>query len=314
MILILTFSEKYDQCVDPIIDWLLYKEAKFLRISLNEIVSSHEFIIDIDNEKIFFKGIDLTKEVKVVYFRRFWEPINFKGNSKFWEQAKLEYKRELDEMIDIIFYFLRKKKWFPFYENILINKIKVLSLAKKNGIDVPSSIITNQFDEAKKFISQGKTIVKPISGSGYFIDNEKVYASYTSSVDEEFINRNKKFGVTLFQRKIDYEYEIRTFYLDGKFFSSVMIVDQEYDDVKQNIGTDKITWAKYEIPKYFTKKLHTLLKSIRLNTASLDIMKKNNGEYSLIEINPVGQFLAPSKICNYNIEKLIAEWLIKKMQ
>lgn len=54
------------------------------------------------------------------------------------------------------------------------------------------------------------------------------------------------------------------------------------------------------------------MKRIDLITGSIDIIKSTNGKYYFLEVNPVGQYLAPSFLCNYNLPKIIAEWLIKK--
>lgn len=45
-----------------------------------------------------------------------------------------------------------------------------------------------------------------------------------------------------------------------------------------------------------------------LNCGSFDFIK-NKDQYYFLEINPVGQFLGLSKICNYSLEKEIAEYL-----
>ena len=53
------------------------------------------------------------------------------------------------------------------------------------------------------------------------------------------------------------------------------------------------------------------MNKLSLNTGSLDIIKTVDGEFTFIEVNPVGQFMAPSNRCNFDLEKLIAKWLIK---
>jgi hypothetical protein len=54
------------------------------------------------------------------------------------------------------------------------------------------------------------------------------------------------------------------------------------------------------------------MKTLNLNTGSLDILKKKTGEYVFLEVNPVGQYGHPSHYGNYELGKVIAQWLIKK--
>jgi hypothetical protein len=50
------------------------------------------------------------------------------------------------------------------------------------------------------------------------------------------------------------------------------------------------------------------MQQLNINCGSLDFIKNKNDFYFL-EINPVGQFLGLSAICNYLLEKEIAEYL-----
>ena len=70
MILVLSFKE-YEQCTDPVIDWLLYYNVPFLKLTQQDLYDTSKVSIDIANKRFFYNGIDLVKEVDCVYFRRF---------------------------------------------------------------------------------------------------------------------------------------------------------------------------------------------------------------------------------------------------
>ena len=70
--------------------------------------------------------------------------------------------------------------------------------------------------------------------------------------------------------------------------------------------------VNYTLPKEIEKKLLCLMSTVGLNTGSIDLIKDKKGRFYFIEVNPVGQYLAPSDRGNYYIEKTIAEWLIKE--
>jgi glutathione synthase/RimK-type ligase-like ATP-grasp enzyme len=54
------------------------------------------------------------------------------------------------------------------------------------------------------------------------------------------------------------------------------------------------------------------MRSVGLNTGSMDVIRAKKGEYYFLEVNPVGQYGASSHHGNYYLEKRIAEWLISK--
>lgn len=58
-------------------------------------------------------------------------------------------------------------------------------------------------------------------------------------------------------------------------------------------------------------KLKTLLEKYNINTASIDLIYSDKSEVILLEINPCGQFGMISKACNYPLEEIIANTLIK---
>src|SRR5690606_30976121 len=120
--------------------------------------------------------------------------------------------------------------------------------------------------------------------------------------------------LTLFQECIDSEFEIRLFYLDGDFYATAIIITEKENDVvdvKLNYDSDNINWIPYKLPQEYEESIDAFMKSINLNTGSLDIMKTKGGQYVMLEINPVGQYNAPGYRCNYNLEEKIAKWLIK---
>ena len=68
MVLILSFDE-YEQCTDPVIDWLLYYKVNFIKLTQQDLYSNSKFKIDIINNTFLFNNIDLVKEVQTILRR-----------------------------------------------------------------------------------------------------------------------------------------------------------------------------------------------------------------------------------------------------
>ncbi len=315
MILVLSFRE-YEQCTDPVIDWLLYYNIPFLKLTQQDLYDSSRISIDITNKNLIFNGIDLVKEVDCIYFRRFEDNIHLNLRTGYpINQALFELKYELNDLIKHIFFLLKDKVWFPAPYNVSIDKLTALLYAQECGLKVPKSIVSNNKRDIIDFISKcPSSIIKPIRFSGYYIMGNTTYNVYTNSVNMADIEsiENEVFFPSLIQEKIDKDFEIRTFYLDGEIYASAIIVnDRNYDDVKRNFGSEDIKWIPFKFPSEIENKLRRLMEKLSLNTGSIDMIKTLDGEFTFIEVNPVGQFIAPSNRCNFNLEHLIAKWLIK---
>ena len=320
MILILSYKA-YEQGTDPIIEWLLYYNYPFKKVVIEDLLST-PLSLDSQNGDVFFDGINLSNEVQVIFYRRFKKniPIRLEGGDLGSVSKKIirESNYELDALVDYMFFLLKDKYWIPKCESFSVNKEIVLKKAREVGLLVPRSIVTNSKCKLEKFESEVKKIVyKPIDQISYYTIGPYTYSCYTTEIKRSIKNSLPEiFFPSLFQELIEAEYEIRTFFLDGEFFSSAIIRSQislnHNIDIKLDFNKVETDWVNYTLPRDIKRKLVALMKKLGLNTGSIDIIKGINGKFYFIEVNPVGQYLAPSFLCNYNIDKRIAECLIEK--
>ena len=159
-------------------------------------------------------------------------------------------------------------------------------------------------------------ISKAISNGVYNIIGNQRFYSYTELIEDELLhttNEEIHFFPSLIMEQIEKESEIRTFYLDGHFFSMVIfsqssnqtVVDfRKYNSQKPN------KTEPYKLPKNVEVKLDNLFNELKLNCGSVDLIINKNGDYVFLEINPVGQYGMVSEPCNYNLDKIIAKYLI----
>ena len=107
--------------------------------------------------------------------------------------------------------------------------------------------------------------------------------------------------------------EIRTFYLDGKFYSLAMLLfaaDKRVVDYRT--ATKQIRYACYQLPDAIENKLQKMMNVLNLNTGSIDLVLGKDGEYYFLELNPTGQVGWVSDYGGYNIEEKIATYLLTK--
>lgn len=319
MILVLSHSS-YEQGTDPVIDWLLYYKASFIRVSMADLLTKEaDCFIDVNNNALYVNGHDITAAVNVVFFRRWEENVPFRDWPEGWPYSQLSYESntELLYLSEYLFTIFRHKKWLPPKGTENLNKLEMISRASCAGLKTPATAVINNKEKLLEFFHEcGESIItKPVYNSGYFTTGGQTYTAFTTAMDEAMIHAlPDRFFPTLFQERIKGDYEIRSFCLDGDFYSSAVFPDPaitaQVADVK--IGNHYATnyWMPYWLPGHVENSLNSLMHDVGLNTGSFDLIQRD-GSYYFLEVNPVGQFLAPGTRANYRLEQKIAEWLIK---
>ncbi len=323
MILFLSY-EGLEQGTNPIIDWLIFKRANVCKVHLGDILNPQGNVTLMPNEgKLMWNGEDVLSDVNVICYRRLYDGIYNRyfedSESKFKYQVIRELKGEISDVIKFLFDITSNKAWFPPPNVNNVNKLTMLMKARNFGLNVPDTIITNSRSQLVKFLkkhNEAGIITKPINRSGYYIDEDMTYSSYTTTITAKMISDlPEKFPPSLFQSRCRREYEIRAFYLDGDFYSVAGILPEEsLVDIKRSFKKATLQWMVYELPAHVKHQIDSFMKNIGLNTGSLDIIKEIDNTYTFIEVNPVGQYGAPSYQGNFRIEEKIADWLIKHDQ
>ncbi len=321
----LLFSHPFDYSTDQVMDWLLHYKQSIHRInSSNELMEFED--IEWSNKKEEEKK---AYNYRSIWFRKVSELI--RGNTMeeehladaSWRETLSYFNETIDkEWSNVHDYFHRKfksDKQLSRYFPRPLNKLMVLEKAQHLGMDIPKTLITRQKSSLLAFYKKNSKgiINKSISDHLMFAnpnDPSQALVNYTEEINEAFIEAlPQKFGLSLFQEKLDKRYEIRSFYLDGQCYSMAIFSQgsnqtqldfRRYNDKRPNRRT------AYQLDKKVSQQIDQLMKALNLNTGSLDLVKTKEGRCVFLEVNPSGQFGMTSYPCNYYLNKLIAEFLI----
>lgn len=326
MILILSKSN-HEGSTEDIIDWLKYKGALFKRLN------GADFYENLSIKDLSFEINDLDlDQVKVVWYRRWMDEEFFSTitsemslRNDHLVSLHINLSRETKVLKQYFDLSLRHVPWVTFPEEIQINKLDVLNKAKKIGIKFPPTLVTTSKKVLEKFKETHLRIIsKPISDVVIFNNldysteghpHSDYYSSKTIEVDSDLIEGlEPNFFPSLFQKLIEKEYEIRCFFLDSIFYAMAIFsqLDSKTSLDFRNYNEEKPNRrVPYILPNWLESKLRLLIKKVGLTTGSIDLIKGNDGEYYLLEINPIGQFGMTSSPCNYYIEEIIADKLIE---
>ncbi|AQX03700.1 grasp-with-spasm system ATP-grasp peptide maturase [Elizabethkingia anophelis] len=300
--MILIISNNKETTTTEVIKWLSVMGKKYIRIHEDEF-----FEIKILENRILLESTHSSfflDEIKSVWFRR--GGLKFKRFQYENPSVNLHMNEVQHWLEDYVIKTLESKKGINKKSSSLMNKLFVLEKAKEIGIDVPSYFLSDNTHG----VELHKTITKTISGNSMLenIDESTDAIMYTSLIEDR---EEASFFISFFQEKIDKDFEIRSFYLNGKLWSTAIISQNDeqtkidYRKYNSNIPNRNVS---YKLPNEIEEKAYKLMKLLDLNCGSIDFIKSGDKFYFL-EINPTGQFLGLSITCNYNLDKEIASYL-----
>ncbi len=333
MIMILILSrESAEITTELVIDWLKYYNVDFYRFNGDDLFDeSTQVNFYLKDGKWSFEIIDKSgikinsKEIKGVWYRRSFNPdldnrIKYKNldlkESTTINDINRYIKNEALRVYSLFWKSLKDVFWLNKPHDIR-DKFQVLELAQKSGIKIPKSFVCNN---KKYLIKQKKNIhliTKASAQATGFEIGEIFYSGMTIQINNSALEKveNDFFFPSFFQEEIKKKYELRVFFLVDTFFS-VAIFSQNNNKTSVDFRNyDKDLPNRIEIVKIpieLETKLLKLMKELDLNCGSIDIIKSIQGEYYFLEVNPVGQFFNTSLNGNFNLEKLVAEVLIRE--
>ncbi len=300
--MILIISKNNEITTTTVIKWLIAMKKEFIRIHENEV-----FEIKTAEKRILLKSKRnqfFLDDITAVWYRR--GNIAF-DTLKYENQAINRYMFEVQHWLtDYVIKSLEGKKHINKESNSHVNKLLVLEKAKEVGLDVPPYFLA----EDMKDVIINQTIVKPISGTPIIdmVHENQNGIMYTSVIEQK---KESNFFISFFQDKIEKDFEIRSFYLNGKIYSTAIISqNDERTKIDHRRYNSKIPNrnVRYNLPLEVEQKITVLMQALDLNSGSLDFIKSGDKFYFL-EINAIGQFLGMSNACNYGLEREIATYL-----
>ncbi len=322
--MILILSTPSDITTNNVIDFLHDKKIEYLRVNDHDIIYGKIVVyIDYTNPTNSFFSIKNKKtsfsKVTKIWLRKFglFSIIKEDLLQNINYDSLLFLKNEFYSFREILFKQLIHKKWLCHPDGFSKTKYEMIISANNWGIKTPNTYIISSINELNKIPYKVK-ISKPIHEVTHInmstLKKEEYYLPLFPQLLTSIPRNKKQFFPSLVQNYIEKEYEIRTFYLDKKFFS-MAIFSQQNEKTKIDFRNIDLTNPNrnipYQLPKDLQLKIIHLMKDLNLNIGVLDLIKSTNNEYYFLEVNPVGQFGLISRRCNYNIEETISNYLIE---
>lgn len=316
--MILILSSYTDFSTYEVQRWLDKMNTPYIRLN-----SCNDYKLDINMTEsciITKKGKILLSDIKCVWYRRkemtkvlSSSPENY----QFINDININLLSEEGTAYSSLLSNLKHAFWLNSPKTSSINKFEVLVEANALGIKTPETIISNDYDSIKEFITKHKRVItKNVKDVRNIILDDRYFTSFVNIVDnKDFDNIDKSIKIlpSLFQNYIEKKMEIRTVFVNNQFFSMAMF--------SQSAAQTSVDFRRYDLDKPTRKipfnlsaqyeyKLRKLFEKVNLNSGSIDTIIGEDNEHIFLEINPIGQFGMTSMPCNYNLEKQFAQHLM----
>jgi ATP-GRASP peptide maturase of grasp-with-spasm system len=282
------------------------------------------FVIVNDFNKIIELKIELPKQCATIVLTQLNNEIIFDKNTIVWyrngsnffsyELFKTKNRNisfGLDEEIrkfkNAFFSLIEKNVHCVIgsYLNADINKIEVLEKARLIGFNLPKTEIL--LNTQSNLITNCSVITKSISEIVLYYQKGYTYTNKTRLLEK--MESNFFSFPTLIQENINKLFEVRVFYFFGTLYSMAIFSqkDQTTSIDYRNYNYGNINrCVPIEVNIDIKRKVKALMKIMGLNTASIDFIVGLNFKYYFLEVNPNGQYGFLSSVCNFKIEKIIA--------
>jgi ATP-GRASP peptide maturase of grasp-with-spasm system len=322
--MILILSKVCDVPIKLVVSHLDSQKVPYFLLLESDIISDISVEIDSLEVKIFLE-INGEKSLSFSNIRAYWYrngffPLftDFRYNDALFK--KFHHYIDIEQR-HLTFFLHKYLNSIPsigsFLSEIYSNKLVNLTLAKKAGLQIPNTFVIQKKTQLTEIFANNSIITKAIQREMYYADEKYEYFTYgTQEINLCSLYKfPHHFPPSLIQEKIEKEYEIRSYYLLGKFYSMILF---SQEDVKTSIDCRRFNEQKpircepHILPKKIEKKMRLLLSWLQLNTGSFDLIYTREGNYIFLEINPSGQYHFLSESCNYQIDKKIAQFLIEK--
>jgi glutathione synthase/RimK-type ligase-like ATP-grasp enzyme len=267
-------------------DYLIYKLKK-RNISFIELGPVHSNEYTFRNNTLIYNG-KIIDNVQAIYVRSnmIFKPQTLETSYLDTYNEQIQFKSQVENLFS----------WLKIMNlngvrilNPPIDNSKYLQLYKliNKGLPIPSTCITNSYNELIQFIeSTGSIVCKPLMG-GY----------YCRKVDEDYL-KNIKYSChepVIYQEYIE-GLDVRVYVLNGEVLSAHELEKQTTNlsidyRVDPSFSNGKINYNIIDLPPNIKNVCIEATKILGLEFAGIDLKLNNQGDYYLLECNSMPVYL-----------------------
>jgi len=173
----------------------------------------------------------------------------------------------------------------PHAERRAESKPLQLKIASELGLQIPDTIISNRRDDIVDFLSRhARCVCKPL-----VCDYVTTVPTRECAASDFAMASEVALAPTIVQELVEADVDVRVTVVGTAVFPAELRRDDTnlVVDWRVKLGS---TWTVHALPERVGNQLVAVTRALGLDVASFDL-RRRNGEYVFLEVNPSGQFL-----------------------
>lgn len=175
----------------------------------------------------------------------------------------------------------------PFAEAIASRKPYQLATARRIGLQIPRTLISNNPESVRAFwhTENGNCIYKPLTAPSWiFAETRMLTAEDIAHLDM------LRHAPIIVQEKIEKGVDVRVNIFGAAVFAAELSATIPEANLDWRIDCTA-QWHNHSLPEEVADKLKELLRALNLHYGCIDLRQQPDGQYRFFEVNPSGQFL-----------------------
>ncbi|GAA3098129.1 ATP-grasp ribosomal peptide maturase [Kribbella aluminosa] len=164
-----------------------------------------------------------------------------------------------------------------------------LAVAVEVGLNVPSTLITNDLMDAREFTAQQPTIYKPLYVGEYQSDDGQPASIWVREVTVQDLDESVSSTMHLFQARVEKEADLRVTVIGDATFC-VRIDTDDPTQLDWRYDYDQLGYTVVQPPAGLVAAMQSYLKRFGLIFGCFDFALTEAGEAVFLECNPNGQW------------------------
>ena len=175
----------------------------------------------------------------------------------------------------------------PARDFVAHRKAHQLHIARNLGMNIPETLITNDPDEARRFIDRHTPVIcKAFSATQeHWRETRIVGAEEMEKLD------NVRFAPVIFQPYIEAVYDLRITVIGGEIFGAALYSQETAYKVDCRIDVGRTRIEPVVLPAAQENLILRFMNALGLVYGAIDMRLQPDGTYVFLEVNPAGQFL-----------------------
>ncbi|MFG0675409.1 MvdC/MvdD family ATP grasp protein [Delftia sp. WSY_7] len=312
---VLILSTIADVATDYVVQGLLRRGVPHHRVNTEDLPFSRSLTLELGTEALSSLELDGRKQPNPssIWYRRIRSP----ARPPEMQEGVYEFCLQENRAALLGSISAYQTRWMSHPADVWRAELKPyqLQLARRMGLRVPKTLVTNDPNAIRKaFHAFGPMIVKP-SRSGYAVVDGQERSIYTSRLLAEHLEHvdEARLSPAIYQELIPKRYDIRATVVGTEVFAAAIHSQTDPAAAVDWRHTDNpdLPHTPIQLPANVRDGVLALMSKLGLTFGAVDLVETPDGEFVFLEVNPNGQWLWIDDQLQLGITDAIVDWLAR---